>query len=199
MPEKKYLDKMEWIPNTIYYIKAISRNPQYKPRTWEHEGKFGTFNTTDVKVARYNTVDKKYTEVGLFQFRIAKSILNEVQHKVDVDMPFYLRKSAGFNKEGKPITKYNIYNTPEEITDIQQDIFKEDIVKDIKQSRKDYAEGKVKTFEEIKRLPDITPKIEVSLDDIVGTLQSIDASLLNISESFREMLDKFSVKIKKER
>ena len=226
MTDKKYLDKMEWEPNIIYYVKAISRNPQYKPRTWSHEGKYGEFWTTDVKVARYNTIDKKYTEVGLFQFMIPKSILNEVQHKVDVDMPFYLRKSAGFNKEGKHITKYNVYNTPEEIADKKEFITK---TYDVEPSKKkeitsvdipfddDMGDDEVALKEDLKKIdiptqiPDkvnikftqeivqsiIADAILESKNEILVTLQNIEEDLRKIANCFKEMLDKFTVKIKK--
>jgi len=198
----EYLKKMEWQPETIYYVKAISRNPNFPPKVWEHEGKYGSFSTVDVKVARYNTIDKQYTEIGDYQFIIAKSILEKVKEKVEKDLAFYLRKSSEFNKEGKPIAKYNIYNVPEEITDIQQDMLSE---KEKKIPFDNYEGNDEIAFKEDIKQTEKTGKVALQnfkikrLDKIIVTLQDIENDLRKLSNDFHEMLGKFSVRIKKER
>lgn len=123
----KYLEKMQWQPEVIYYVRGFSRNEKYPPKVWDNINKKtgNTFHPTDVKVARYNTKDKTYTEIGEYQFIVAYSILEEVKNYVSKNMAFYLVK--GIDDE------YKVYSNPNEITDIQQEIYEEKEVKPIQQ------------------------------------------------------------------
>lgn len=124
----KYLEKMEWQPEVIYCVRAFSRNEKYPPKVWDNINKKtgNTFHPTDVKVARYNTKNKKYTEIGEYQFIIPYAILEEVKNYVAKDMAFYLVKGTD--------DKYKVYSNPNEITDIQQEIYEEKTVAPIQQN-----------------------------------------------------------------
>lgn len=104
---------MEWQKEVIYYVRGFSRNPDFPPKVWERTNrKTGNkFYPTDVKVARYNTKDKKYTEIGDYQFIIPYAILEEVKNYVAKDMAFYLVKGTD--------DKYKVYSNPNEIKDVQ--------------------------------------------------------------------------------
>lgn len=172
----EYLKKMQWQPSVIYYVKAFSRNEKYPPRVWENKGQYGPFFTTDVKVAKYNTIDKKYTEIGDYQFRIAQSILDEVKNYVEKDMPFYLVKGTD--------DKYKLYSNPNEITEVQQDTYEEKEVKPIKQkpehkfqtiSKFDYNRKIIEWLKDIDRKIELcsTQELEKKFNDIAYILEFI--------------------------
>jgi len=155
--------------------------------------------------------------LGEYTFWIPEEVREQVDELFEAGIyKFYLRRKSVWYKDskGKNKTK-SLYQVSAGLSGLKDE--EELITKtyDVKPSKKkeitsvefpfddDMGDDEVAfgdDFKPIKKLPNGTPIIPIpEIPDILVTLQNIEEDLRIIANCFREMLDKFSVRIKKEK